>query len=138
MVHGASEEVSRGKYASRQTPSQKSRRTKTTFPLTSSMRAISTLLLLLLSTNSSNALTLNMVEGHSVHRIASRFRTTLVGRKFAATSPNSRFVDGASVIDGRLLSRMEAVGKNLFAFFSDDGDSDDEVVVHGKFATLNI
>lgn len=99
------------------------------------MGVVTLLILLFISTNSSNALTLNMVEGHSVHRIASRFRTTLVGRKFAATSPNSRFTDGASAVDGRTLSRMEAVGKNLFAFFSDDVDKD-EVVVHGKSATL--
>ncbi|KAL7550912.1 hypothetical protein ACHAWF_014125 [Thalassiosira exigua] len=84
-----------------------------------------------------------MVEGHSVHRLASAFRTKLVGRKFTASSPNGRFVDGASAIDGRVLSRMEAVGKNLFAFFrseeaihtgvaSDDGD-EDVVVVHVHF-----
>jgi formamidopyrimidine-DNA glycosylase len=79
-----------------------------------------------------NAFTLNMVEGHSVHRIASRFRTTLVGRQFAATSPNERFTDGAAAISGRVLSRMEAVGKNLFAFFS-DGCNHEEVVVHVHF-----
>ena len=59
-----------------------------------------------------------MVEGHSVHRIASRFRSSLIGKKFSATSPNGRFVEGARAIDGKVLSRMEAVGKNLFAFFS--------------------
>jgi formamidopyrimidine-DNA glycosylase len=68
-----------------------------------------------------------MVEGHSVHRIASRFRSSLVGKKFSATSPNGRFVEGAHAIDGKVLSRMEAVGKNLFAFFTssivDDGGS---------------
>ena len=81
--------------------------------------------------------TIKMVEGHSVHRIASRFRSNLVGRKFAASSPNGRFVDGAAAIDGRVLSRMEAVGKNLFAFFSDDDGKDDaeeeEVVFHVHF-----
>ena len=84
--------------------------------------------------------TLKMVEGHSVHRIASRFRSSLVGKKFAATSPNGRFVDGARAIDGKVLSRMEAVGKNLFAFFTShdnvsscsQGD-DDLVVMHVHF-----
>ena len=74
-----------------------------------------------------------MVEGHSVHRIASRFRTTLVGRKFAASSPNARFAEGAAAIDGRILSRMEAVGKNLFAFFSDNSKPEKVVVVHVHF-----
>ncbi|KAL7493205.1 hypothetical protein ACHAWT_002407 [Skeletonema menzelii] len=86
-----------------------------------------------------------MVEGHSVHRIASRFRSSLVGKKFSATSPNGRFADGARAIDGKVLSRMEAVGKNLFAFFSphddissssnngDGEDIDDLVVMHVHF-----
>lgn len=72
-----------------------------------------------------------MVEGHSVHRIASRFRTALVGRKFSATSPNARFTEGADAINGCALSRMEAVGKNLFAFFN-SGDGTSDIVVHGK------
>ena len=67
-----------------------------------------------------------MVEGHSVHRLASAFRSKLVGRKFAASSPNGRFVEGAAAIDGRVLTRMEAVGKNLFAFFDRVGDDDDD------------
>ena len=81
-----------------------------------------------------------MVEGHSVHRIASRFRSQLVGRKFNASSPNGRFTQGATEIDGKVLSRMEAVGKNLFAFFSDskgtNGEEDDAVV--GKIRFCNI
>jgi len=84
------------------------------------------------------AFTLNMVEGHSVHRIASRFRSQLVGKKFAATSPNGRFLDGSHAIDNRVLSRMEAVGKNLFAFFTPDAntngsEANDDVVVHVHF-----
>lgn len=58
-----------------------------------------------------------MVEGHSVHRVASRHRDLLVGKKFKATSPNGRFADGAAAIDGKPFQRIEAVGKNLFAFF---------------------
>jgi formamidopyrimidine-DNA glycosylase len=72
-----------------------------------------------------------MVEGHSVHRLASRFRTKLVGRKFTASSPNGRFTDGAAAIDGKELSRMEAVGKNLFAFFS-NGNSSNADRSHGE------
>ena len=51
-----------------------------------------------------------------------------------------RFADGAAAIDGRVLRRMEAVGKNLFAFFGEPsppspggGDGDDDVVVHVHF-----
>ena len=58
-----------------------------------------------------------MVEGHGVHRVAARHRAMLVGKSFQATSPNGRFTDGAAAIDGQPFQRIEAVGKNLFAFF---------------------
>lgn len=48
-----------------------------------------------------------------------------------------RFAEGAAAIDGRVLRRMEAVGKNLFAFFGDSSPSSpgggDDVVVHVHF-----
>jgi formamidopyrimidine-DNA glycosylase len=76
-----------------------------------------------------------MVEGHSVHRVASLHRQRLVGKKFTASSPNGRFTDGANAINGKTFSRIEAVGKNLFAFFGGDGTKvqDDEIVVHVHF-----
>lgn len=79
--------------------------------------------------------TLNMVEGHSVHRVATLHRQRLVGKSFRATSPNGRFTDGARAIDGKMFYRIEAVGKNLFAFFRKAGSKDeqDSVVVHVHF-----
>lgn len=90
-----------------------------------------------------------MVEGHGVHRVAALHRKRLVGKKFRAWSPNGRFVEGAKKIDGKEFRKIEAVGKNLFAFFGggdDDGgrgggggspsdgeDDDEEVVVHVHF-----
>ena len=85
-----------------------------------------------------------MVEGHGVHRVAVAHRRALVGKRFAATSPNGRFVEGARAIDRLPLRRVEAVGKNLFYFFERDArassDADDHVVhVHfgmsGRFST---
>lgn len=72
-----------------------------------------------------------MVEGHSVHRIAASHTRRLVGRKFIAVSPNGRFAQGAKEINGRTFSRIEAIGKNLFAFFAAAGQSD--VVMHVHF-----
>ena len=72
-----------------------------------------------------------MVEGHSCHRIAISHGKRLVGRKFRAASPNGRFAEGAKLIDGREFSRIEAIGKNLFAFFSAIGSPD--VVMHVHF-----
>jgi hypothetical protein len=74
--------------------------------------------------------TLKMVEGHSVHRVAARHTQRLVGKSFTAWSPNKRFSEGANAIDGKKFLRIEAVGKNLFAFFGDDSDP---VVVHVHF-----
>jgi formamidopyrimidine-DNA glycosylase len=71
-----------------------------------------------------------MVEGHSVHRVATLHRKRLIGKIFKAWSPNGRFTEGASLIDGKTFSKIEAVGKNLFAFF---GEANDPVVVHVHF-----
>jgi len=60
---------------------------------------------------------INMVEGHSVHRVANLHRKRLVGKSFFAWSPNGRFTEGADLINGKMFSRIEAVGKNLFCFF---------------------
>ena len=72
-----------------------------------------------------------MVEGHSVHRVAARHRQKLVGKKFACTSPNGRFAEGAAAINNKPFRAIEAVGKNLFAWFG-KGDADD-VCVHVHF-----
>ena len=84
-----------------------------------------------------------MVEGHGVHRAANRHKKRLKGQRFKATSPNGRFAAGAKAIDGKILYRIEAIGKNLFHFFSDHMDGAGEVVVvhihfgmSGRFATF--
>jgi formamidopyrimidine-DNA glycosylase len=90
------------------------------------------------STRSSRRINLNMVEGHSVHRVASMHRKRLVGKSFSAWSPNGRFTEGANAINGKVFSRIEAVGKNLFAFFDSDGsgkngEAEKSVVMHVHF-----
>ena len=71
-----------------------------------------------------------MVEGHSVHRVAARHRQKLVGKKFACTSPNGRFTEGAAAINNKPFRAIEAVGKNLFAWFGKGDDDDVCVRVH--------
>lgn len=61
-----------------------------------------------------------MPEGHSVHRIARQFDRNIVGRIVAASSPQGRFVEGASVLDGREAVEVQAVAKQMFLRF--DGD----------------
>ena len=77
-----------------------------------------------------------MVEGHGVHRVAVTHRRALVGKRFAATSPNGRFEQGARAIDGEPLRKIEAIGKNLFYFYGDASASnraETSKVVHVHF-----
>jgi formamidopyrimidine-DNA glycosylase len=61
-----------------------------------------------------------MPEGHSVHRIARQFDRNIVGRRVAASSPQGRFVQGASMIDGCTATSVKAVAKQMFLEFDDD------------------
>ena len=55
-----------------------------------------------------------MPEGHSVHRIARQFDRNFVGKTLSASSPQGRFAEGASVLDGREAVSVQAVGKQMF------------------------
>ncbi len=76
-----------------------------------------------------------MVEGHGCHRVVAAHRRLLLGHVFKASSPNGRFTEGARLIDGRRLARIEAVGKCLFYWFSTKTlpDSEPPVVIHIHF-----
>ncbi|BAM05270.1 Fpg/Nei family DNA glycosylase [Phycisphaera mikurensis] len=55
-----------------------------------------------------------MPEGHTIHRHA-RFQNLLLsGKRTASSSPQGRFAEDASVIDGCKLQRVEPLGKHLF------------------------
>lgn len=75
-----------------------------------------------------------MVEGHQCHRVAHFHRQKLIGKRFEASSPNGRFMDGAAAIHRRPLTRIEVHGKNLFYFFQNADDaSSQQYVVHIHF-----
>lgn len=61
--------------------------------------------------------TATVPEGHIVHRLAREMRSTLAGAPIQASSPQGRFAEGASEIDGRDLVRSDAWGKYLFLDF---------------------
>lgn len=61
-----------------------------------------------------------MPEGHSVHRIARQFDRNFVGRRVSASSPQGRFAEGASVLNGRTVLAAQAVGKHMFVQFERD------------------
>ena len=59
-----------------------------------------------------------MPEGHTVHRIAKRFQKEFLGSKVDISSPQGRFTD-ASLVSGRVLTKADAWGKQLFLHFDD-------------------
>lgn len=56
-----------------------------------------------------------MPEGHVTHRNA-RLQSELlgIGAPLGVTSPQGRFAEGASVLDGQALKSIEAYGKHMF------------------------
>ena len=59
-----------------------------------------------------------MPEGHTVHRIAIDHFKLLRGKPVAVSSPQGRFADGAALVDGNRLHKLEAYGKHLFYYWS--------------------
>ncbi len=58
-----------------------------------------------------------MPEGHSVHRLARQFGDVFGGERLAVSSPQGRFVHGAALLDGHVLTGSAAHGKHLFLTF---------------------
>jgi endonuclease-8 len=59
-------------------------------------------------------------EGHTIHRLARDHAPLLRGRAVRASSPQGRFSEGAALLDGRVLERVEPYGKHLFYVFEGD------------------
>ena len=61
-----------------------------------------------------------MPEGHTIHRLA-RDHTALIGGSVVSlSSPQGRFVEGAALLSGRRLDRIDPYGKHLFYAFEGD------------------
>ena len=58
-----------------------------------------------------------MPEGHSVRRLARQFTDVFTGERLAVSSPQGRFVQGAALLDGHILTAADAHGKHLFLSF---------------------
>lgn len=61
-----------------------------------------------------------MPEGHSVHRLARQFNDVFGGAALSVSSPQGKFAAGALLVDGHVLERAEAHGKQMFLYFSHD------------------
>ncbi|GGC85227.1 formamidopyrimidine-DNA glycosylase [Tersicoccus solisilvae] len=58
-----------------------------------------------------------MPEGHSIHRLARQLTDVFGGQRVRVSSPQGRFAAGAALLDGHVLTRAEAVGKQLLVSF---------------------
>lgn len=58
-----------------------------------------------------------MPEGHTIHRLARDHTKWFGGQKLAISSPQGRFADEATLIDGKTLDHASACGKHLFYHF---------------------
>jgi endonuclease-8/formamidopyrimidine-DNA glycosylase len=56
-------------------------------------------------------------EGHSVHRLARQFQDVFGGQRLEVSSPQGRFVAGASLLTGHTLEEATAHGKQFFLRF---------------------
>jgi endonuclease VIII len=72
-------------------------------------------------------------EGHTIHRIAQDHEKLLVGRPVQVTSPQGRFSDGAAIVDGQVLTRLEAYGKHLFYWWEEGQLGHVHLGLFGKF-----
>ncbi len=58
-----------------------------------------------------------MPEGHTLHRLAQTLDAAFAGTRPQVSSPQGRFTDGATLLDGRLVESAAAWGKHLFVTF---------------------
>ena len=61
-----------------------------------------------------------MPEGHTIHRAARDHHRLFSGQKLSVSSPQGRFAEGASRLNGQLCLAVEAHGKHLLYTFDND------------------
>lgn len=76
-----------------------------------------------------------MPEGHTIHRLAREHAEVFGGRAVEVTSPQGRFVEGAALLDGRVLDATDAHGKHLFLGFAGERWLHVHLGLYGKWTT---
>lgn len=74
-----------------------------------------------------------MPEGHSIHRLARQLTDVFAGERLEVTSPQGRFSDGASLLNGQVFCQAFAHGKHLFARFGNDLYLNVHLGIYGAF-----
>jgi endonuclease-8 len=74
-----------------------------------------------------------MPEGHTLHRLALDLADRFAGRVVTASSPQGRFSESASLVDGTHLVGARAWGKHLFLEFAHERIVHVHLGLYGKF-----
>lgn len=69
-----------------------------------------------------------MPEGHTIHALAQRLERLFGGHPVDVSSPQGRFAEAASLVDGYDLIAATSAGKHLFLEFGRDGESMDRFI----------
>lgn len=77
---------------------------------------------------------LDMPEGHVVHRQARRIGRTFTGEALSVSSPQGRFAEGAALLDGSTIRKADAIGKHLLVDFDDDRTLHVHLGLYGKWS----
>jgi endonuclease-8 len=74
-----------------------------------------------------------MPEGHTLHRLAGELDAVFAGRPVRVGSPQGRFAESATLVDGAVLEGAEAWGKHLFIEFAGERFVHVHLGLYGKF-----
>jgi endonuclease VIII len=74
-----------------------------------------------------------MPEGHTLHRLARLHQKRYKGRRMRVSSPQSRFAEGAAMVDGRTFTGASAWGKHLFHHYDSGRIVHVHLGLYGRF-----
>ena len=77
-----------------------------------------------------------MPEGHTLHRLATSIREAFAGEVVRVGSPQGRFADSATLVDGTRLVGAESFGKHLFVEFAEGRFVHVHLGLYGVFDVL--
>lgn len=81
------------------------------------------------------ALDKDMPEGHTLHRLSLDHSAAFKGRVVRASSPQGRFSEEATLLDGHRVEAVTALGKHLFYRFEEGPQLHVHLGLFGKFRT---
>lgn len=75
-----------------------------------------------------------MPEGHSIHRIARQISDVFTGEHVQVSSPQGRYAEGATLLDGHTITGAYAHGKHLFVTFDNDLTLNVHLGIYGNWS----